>query len=101
MEAIEFDLGKIKITNEFECVKGRWTKSPTAEILTSQFHIEADDMFVKWSESREPMSEPFNLSLHYEKVAWQQFIAHDIPHTLLDQAARFEISLSPIVVNIE
>lgn len=58
-------------------------------------------MFIKWSEQSEPISEPFNLTLNYEKVAWQQFIANNIPHTILDQSSRFEISLSPIIVNIQ
>lgn len=70
-EWIEFDLGKIKIENAFDPVTGRWINAPEQKILTSRFLIEAEQMFIKWSEQPDPMSEPFNLTLNYQKVAWQ------------------------------
>ncbi len=72
-----------------------------AGILGQFFHIDAEQMFVKWSEETAPISEPFSMHLVYEKVAWQPFIANNIPHTLLDQASRFEINFSPILLNVE
>lgn len=58
-------------------------------------------MFIKWSEDHEPISEPFSAKIVYEKVAWQPFIANLIPYTILDQASKFNISFSPILLHME
>lgn len=58
-------------------------------------------MFVKWSEEEQPISEPISMHVTYETVVWHPFVANNIPYTILDQASRFDVNYSPVLLNLE
>ena len=71
-----------------------------AKVACNFYHIDADKMFVKWSEETQPISEPISMHITYETVVWHPLVSN-IPYTILDQASRFDITFSPVMLNLE